>query len=308
MQQFDYNLLNTLEVLLEEQSVTSAALRLHLSQSAVSKQLAKLREVFGDPLFERTSYGLRATPRAKQLAPELRQVLQHLELFTRPQHFEPSESQRTFDIHMVEPAYSLTYPHFMPEILKQAPQVNVHAKTWRRDSLDQLLRCEIDMAISCWEWDSRSKWHMENIPNELNYVELVKDHAVCLVREEHPLFQEKWGLDTFLKYRHLQVVFGGIEQWLLDDILNLEHLKRDIAVNLTDFHSAMELCEHSDLILCAPAKYVGNMLKGSPLKILSAPVEMEAGCYVLMWHKHFDFDHSHRWFRELIIDRVKAEY
>lgn len=54
MLQFDYNLLNTLEVLLEEQSVTSAASRLHLSQSAVSKQLAKLREVFDDPLFERT--------------------------------------------------------------------------------------------------------------------------------------------------------------------------------------------------------------------------------------------------------------
>ncbi|OCH21328.1 LysR family transcriptional regulator [Aliivibrio logei] len=308
MLQFDYNLLNTLEVLLEEQSVTAAALRLHLSQSAVSKQLAKLREVFDDPLFERTSYGLRATPRAKQLAPELRQVLQHLELFTRPNHFEPSESKRTFDIHMVEPAYSLTYPYFMPSVLKQAPQVNVHAKTWRRDSLEQLLRCEIDMAISCWEWDRRSKWHMENIPKELNCVELVRDHAVCLVREDHPLFQEEWNLDTFLKYRHLQVVFGGIEQWLLDDILNIQHLKRDIAVNLTDFHSAMELCERSDLILCAPAKYVDHMLKNSPLKILPGPIEMEPGCYVLMWHKHFDFDHSHRWFRELIIDKVKAEY
>ncbi|MCE7565861.1 LysR family transcriptional regulator [Aliivibrio fischeri] len=308
MLQFDYNLLNTLEVLLEEQSVTSAASRLHLSQSAVSKQLAKLREVFDDPLFERTPYGLRATPRAKQLAPELRQVLQQLELFTRPNNFEPEKSNRTFDIHMVEPAYSLTYPHFMPALLKQAPQINVHAKTWRRDSLDQLLRCEIDLAISCWEWDTRSKWHVNNIPSELNYIELARDHSVCLVREGHSLFDEEWGLETFLKYRHLQVVFGGIEQWLLDDILNLQHLKRDIAVNLTDFHSAMELCENSDLILCAPSKYIDNMLKGSPLKKLPAPISMEPGCYVLMWHKHFEFDHSHRWFRELIIDRVSKEY
>ena len=78
MNHFDYNLLRVLEVLLEEQSVTAAASRLHLSQSAVSKQLAKLRETFDDPLFERTAHGLRATPRAMQLAPQLRQVLQQL--------------------------------------------------------------------------------------------------------------------------------------------------------------------------------------------------------------------------------------
>lgn len=304
MSQFDYNLLKVLEVLLEEQSVTAAAERLHLSQSAVSKQLAKLRGIFNDPLFERSSHGLRATPRAKQLVPELRRILQHLEQFTRPSDFEPSESKRTFYLHMVETAYSLTYPHFMPAIMRQAPWVSIDAKTWRRDSLDKLLRCDIDMAISCWEWDPRSKWHVENIPDELTYVELARDHAICLVRKDHPLHQEQWNLDTFLNYRHLQVVFGGIDQWLLDDVLDLQHRKRDIAANLTDFHSAMDLCEQSDLILCAPAKYVNYMLKSESLAILEVPVEMHSGCYVLMWHKHFDFDPSHRWLREQIINSL----
>lgn len=54
----DLNLLLTLHLLLEEKSVTRAAQRLCLSQSAVSKNLAKLREQFNDPLFSRTSYGL----------------------------------------------------------------------------------------------------------------------------------------------------------------------------------------------------------------------------------------------------------
>ncbi|MGF1724838.1 LysR family transcriptional regulator [Photobacterium nomapromontoriensis] len=305
MAQFDYNLLKVLEVLLDEQSVTAAAARLHLSQSAVSKQLAKLRDIFNDPLFERSSHGLRPTPRAKQLVPELRRVLQHLEQFTRPSDFKPSESERTFHLHMVETAYSLTYPYFMPEILRQAPLVSIDAKTWRSDSLDKLLRCDIDMAISCWEWDLRSKWHVGNIPNELAYVELVRDHAICLVRKDHPLHKEEWNLDTFLRYRHLQVVFGGIDQWLLDDVLDLQHRKRDIAVNLTDFHSAMDLCQHSDLILCAPAKYVNYMLKNEELTILEVPVEMQSGCYVLMWHKHFDFDPSHRWLREQIINSLE---
>ena len=59
LKRLDLNLLPVLEILLEEQSVTAAAARLHLSQSAVSKQLTRLREVFDDPLFERTAYRLR---------------------------------------------------------------------------------------------------------------------------------------------------------------------------------------------------------------------------------------------------------
>ncbi len=58
----DLNLLPVLEVLLEEQSVTGAARRLHLSQSAVSKQLNRLRELFNDPLFERSAFGLKPLP------------------------------------------------------------------------------------------------------------------------------------------------------------------------------------------------------------------------------------------------------
>lgn len=114
LKRLDLNLLPVLEILLEEQSVTAAAARLHLSQSAVSKQLTRLREVFDDPLFERTAYGLKPTPKALSLAPELRQCLQQLAQFTRPDTFEPALSQRQFRMHLVETTYSLTFPHFMP--------------------------------------------------------------------------------------------------------------------------------------------------------------------------------------------------
>lgn len=306
MNHFDYNLLRVLEVLLEEQSVTAAASRLHLSQSAVSKQLAKLRETFDDQLFERTAHGLRATPRAMQLAPQLRQVLQQLDQFTRPSTFEPSLSQRVFRINLVETAYSLTYPFFMPDLLSKAPNITLNSQTWNHQSIDKLLRCEIDMAICSREWDERSPVHIKNIPSELSYVELVRDYPVCLIRQEHPLLQEEWDLTTFLKYRHLQVTFGGIEQWLLDDVLSLQHQQRDIAVNMTDFYSAMSLCEQSDLILCAPAKYAAKMARYFNLCMLDVPIEVEPGAYVLMWHKHFELDLSHRWLREMIAESVNT--
>lgn len=302
----DYNLLKVLDVLLEEQSVTAAASRLHLSQSAVSKQLNKLRETFDDQLFERTAYGLKATPRAMQLAPELRDVLQRLEQFTRPSTFNPAESQRKFTMHLVETSYALTYPNFMPQLLKQAPQVSINANTWSYDSMDKLLRCEIDMGIICREWDKRSALHVNNLPAELGYTELVRDYPVCLLRKDHPALQEEWNLDTFLKYRHLQVIFGGLEQWLLDEVLRLEHRQRDIAVNMTDFNCAMELCQNSDLILCAPRRYIEKLMTSYELVCIDVPIHVVPGTYVLIWHKHFNQDPSHTWLRNLIIDGVKA--
>ena len=88
MNKFDLNLLKALEVLLQERNVSVAAQRLNLSQSAVSKHLSRLREMFDDQLFERKAQGLKPTPRALELAPQLKLVIQQLEQLTRPAMFD----------------------------------------------------------------------------------------------------------------------------------------------------------------------------------------------------------------------------
>ena len=304
----DFNLLQVLAILLEEKSVTAAASRLNLSQSAVSKHLSRLRDMFSDQLFERTAKGLKPTPRVIELAPQLRNVLQQMEQITRPAGFEPATSQRRFRIHLLETAYALTFPFFMPTLLKQAPNTRLTTQNWSQDSLDMLLNCEIDLGIACWEWDDRSPIHMRDIPGELNHVELLRDECVCLLRDGHPALRKKWDLTAFLDYRHIQVTFGGMEHWLLDDVLSLQGLSRDLVVNMTDFHSAMSLCEQSDLILCAPARHAEKMAQHFNLKIKPVPVEMKPGSYVLLWHKHFKQDLSHKWLRDIIINKVTPIY
>ncbi len=304
MNKADLNLLPVLETLLEELNVTAAAKRLNLSQSAVSKHLARLREMFADPLFERTAQGLKATPRAIELAPQLRQLLQQLAQITRPLAFDPAVSQRRFNIHLLETAYSLTFPFFMPDLLAQAPNIGLKTQTWDQNSLNILQKCEIDMAITCREWDERSALHMRHLPDTLNRIELLRDHPVCLLRQDHPALKQPWNLATFLHYRHLQVTFGGHEHWLLDDVLAMENHSRDIAVNMPDFHSAMSLCEQSDLILCVPSRHAAKMAGFFRLRSLEVPVKLEPGAYVLLWHHHFDQDPGHRWLRELIASSV----
>jgi len=304
MNKLDLNLLKVLQILLEELSVTETAKRLHLSQSAVSKHLARLREMFNDPLFDRTSLGLKPTPRALEIAPQLHLVIGQLEQITRPTGFEPTNSERLFNIHLLDTAYALTFPFFMPHVLTQAPNVRLKTNTWNSESLDQLLKCNVDMAIACREWDVRSPIHIDDIPQELNYVELIREHSVCLVRNNHPVLQHNWDLEVFLSYRHIQVTFGGMDQWLLDDVLNLEGQRRDIAIDMPDFHSAMSLCEQSDLILCAPARYAKKLAQSFKLTVLTIPVQIDPGAYVLLWNRRFDHDQGHKWLRELIINNT----
>lgn len=108
----DLNLLVCLQVLAEELSVTRASSRLHLSQSAVSKSLAKLREQFDDPLFIRTSHGLKPTPKMLFLKPKLETLVDQLELITQPEQFSPQSSEYRFHIAAVESVYPLILPHF----------------------------------------------------------------------------------------------------------------------------------------------------------------------------------------------------
>ncbi|HIF9067649.1 TPA: LysR substrate-binding domain-containing protein [Photobacterium damselae] len=305
MKNFDVNLLKVLEVLLQEKSVTAAACRLHLSQSAVSKQLAKLRETFHDPLFERAPHGLRPTPKALSLAPNIHQILRQVEQLTRPEDFDPASSRRKFYIDLVETAYTLTYPDFIPKMLEQAPEVSLISRTWNDDSLNQLLRCEIDLGIGIFEWDERSEMHYRTIPNELNYYLLGRDYPVCLMRKDHPSLQEEWNLETFLKYRHIEVSIGGLRRWLLEEVLALQNRHVDIAINMTDFRTAIKLCENSDLLMCYPSYPTHELQETSNLIVRPIPIHLDAGGYVLLWHRHFELDLSHQWLRELIIHGVK---
>ena len=153
---FDYNLLQVLAVLIEERNVTSTAERLYLSPSAVSKQLAKLRNIFDDPLFERESKGLSPTPKALTLAPKVFEVLLQLENLTTPELFHPEKSHREYHFDLIETAYTVLYPEFMPSVLTKAPHVCINSRTWSETSFRRLLKREIDFGIGIFEWDDRA--------------------------------------------------------------------------------------------------------------------------------------------------------
>lgn len=144
----DLNLLVCFKVLIEELNVTRAAHRLCLSQSAVSKSLAKLRNQFEDPLFIRHAHGLKLTPKVQFLKPKLDVLINQLEQLTQPEEFSPSSSDYRYQIAAVESVYPLILPHFLPQIFKQAPSVTISTHAWSEETFRQLQRGEIDLGIT----------------------------------------------------------------------------------------------------------------------------------------------------------------
>lgn len=302
----DMNLLLCFQVLIEEQNVSRAAERLYLSQSAVSKQLTRLRTWFNDPLFERSAKGLLPTPKALLLAPQVQKILLQVEMLSLNKDFAPYESTRSFQLELVETAYNSIYPNIAVEALAQAPKIGLKTKTWNEGTFERLLKREIDFGIGMVEFDERAKPQVHHLPKDLECVEVMRDHAVCLMRPDHPALTLDWELSIFLQFRHIHVITGGVGSWLLFDLLNNNEIQLDVALNVPDLGSAVTVCQESDLLMCYPYSAVKKIIEEGILVAKPIPISLEPGALFLFWHKYFNTDPSHVWLRELIVERCNA--
>src|SRR6516225_1962449 len=145
----DLNLLVYLDALLRERSVTRAATRIGIGQSAMSHNLARLRELFGDELLTRGPDGMRLTPRAMALLEPLKTLLAQVEaLVSRDQTFDPATAVRTFRFGLPDSMEILIMPRLLARMREVAP--GIHLRLYNIDSsrlLDELDADELDLAI-----------------------------------------------------------------------------------------------------------------------------------------------------------------
>ena len=302
----DLNLLVCFKVLSEELNVTRAANRLCLSQSAVSKNLAKLRIQFDDPLFLRSSHGLTPTPKTLFLKPKLESLIHQLELLTQPEQFVPESSDYRFQIAAVESVYPLILPHFLPHIFQQAPNVTISTHPWNAQTFALLQRGEIDLGITGKDIDINDAKLTMLPPSDICEQEMYRDTQKCLVRNNHPALAQPWNLDNYLKQRHVQVRCDGNDRWLLDYRLADIGRERDIAITVPDFNSAASLCSYTDLVFTAPSHFVQLAAKQLNLTVLPLPLEFPPMAYTLFWHRDRENDPALTWLRAMICDKTNA--
>ena len=285
----DLNLLVALDVLLEERHITNSANRLNLSQPAMSRTLARLRDTFDDPLLIRVPNGYERTAHAEVLAESLKETLRQIrQTFTKPT-FDPATATGVFTIAAFDYADMLVMPKFVNVMRRTAPLVRID--TVRRSvlSLEEVLNGTSDISIGI---------APKSAPKHVAHEPLFKDRYVCVMDKNHPLASEKLTLEAYLEYPH-SIIHGGLTPGsIVDGVLSKMGCQRFVARRSPNFLAAVFSIRDTDLLHAVPQRLVAPMLKPAGLIMHELPFSMKPFQVEQMWHTRNCHNHSHKWFRD----------
>src|SRR5262245_16824515 len=183
----DLNLLLALHALLEERHVTRASKRCFLSQSAMSRALERLREMFGDPLLIRSGRAYERTVRGDRLLRELQSVLPRLESMVRGEEFDPARSQERFRLAVRHHASITLIPPLIRRIRTEAPDVRLEVFQWEERAYEAVIAGKLDAALSA-----------EDPPSNLQSEVLFQVDFVCVVGVAQTLHARRLTLAQYL--------------------------------------------------------------------------------------------------------------
>lgn len=289
----DLNLLVALEALLEEQSVTRAADRLALTQPTVSAMLARLRKLFGDPLFVRTQRGILPTPRAAALAPTLKQWLAEARALVADERFEPATADLTASISANDYIQSALIVPFIERLRREAPNAQLAVRCPQfNDVAGMLADGDLDLCVTT----------TPEIPEaDLKSRVLYEERYVCVVRGNHPLKAKKGRVtvDQFCRYPHAMVSpTEGRFVGPVDRALAQVGRRRRVVLAAPGFLILPEILQTDNLIAVVPERILRGRMEG--LRTFAPPVAVPGFSVVLLWHQRLHQDPAHRWLRELL--------
>lgn len=297
---FDLNLLPVLVKIYEHGSVSAAANHLGMSQSAISGALAKLRTLYGDPLFHRVGHGMQPTARMHALIGPLQDSLRRMEDTLRTEAFDPAKTTDTFTIAMSDVGEMVFMPKILERIRKHAPGASLRSVARSAAHIERgLANGEIDLAVGFFP-DLRDKAFMEQ--------HLFYHHFVCLMRANHPLGGSKLTMAKFLEAEHAVVAGAGRTVEIFEQFLKSRRIQRRVVLETPHFMSIPFVIAHSDLIVTVPHA-VGLYAKSVQLNIQTAEPPMRTPRIDLKmhWHRNFQRDPKSRWIRAIIASTFTDE-
>ena len=294
LRRIDINLLVTLDVLLSEHNVTRAAQRLNFSQPSVSVHLAKLRDIFKDPLLLPGPRGMRPTARAEALREPLRQALETLERAVAPgSPFDPAEASQTWRVAASDYGESTIVLPALTGLRSVAPgtRLAVLEATPSRIAR-QAEQGEIDLAFHT----------SEGAPSSLRRRVLFKERYVLAGRAGHPRLKRRPTLAQFCKLDHVIVSpDGGGFRAVTDQALSEVGLTRRVVLSVPHFLFVLSVLANTDLVAMVPSRLVRN---NRALQVVEPPVDVPGFEMAMLWHERSHRDPAHEWLREHIAHSV----
>ena len=285
----DLNLLVPLQALLEERSVTKAAMRVPLSQPAMSRALERLREAFSDDLLIRSGKKYALTPRAAALLEELTLLLPKVESLWQRKPFRPATATGSLKLAMTDQMTILLLPELVATLSREAPNVDVQLVPWHDSSFRDLAAGQLDLVVC-----------PLTAPFPLVVERLLPDRFVCLVSRNHPHRKKSFSLTEYLAEKHIVLEVQPGHQTLVDRPLSELGKRRKPALRLPFFVVAVEALEKTSLVLTIPERLADRRMDPRKTRLVEAPKEIPPYYQTMSWSDRLNADPLHSWFRDCL--------
>ncbi|MEU2874191.1 LysR family transcriptional regulator [Streptomyces olivoreticuli] len=292
MKSVDLNLLIALDALLEEGSVTGAAERMRTSTPTMSRTLARLRRVFGDPLLVRAGRQMVPTPRALAVRDQVRSLVEQATgIFLETGAPDLAALKMTFTVQANDMVIGALAQPLLSTVHRQAPNVTVRfVPEDSGDSTPKLRDGVLDLEVGV----------VNSASPEVNSEQLLVDHVVAVVRAGHPLLRGDVTLERFAAAQHLGVSRRGKLTGPIDDHLAEQGLHRQVVSVVPSWLASWHMLARTDLVGIAAEKLSRQAFGLLDLRTFVIPLRLPPVVVSQSWHVRHQADPTHTWFRHCV--------
>jgi DNA-binding transcriptional LysR family regulator len=297
----DLNLLVALDALLNEQNVSRAAEKIHLTQPAMSNALSRLRAYFDDELLIKTGQRMALTPKAEYLMKPVRELLIRIdsEIMT-PHEFDPRSSSRSFSMLVSDYTTTVYVPALLSFLHPVAPALRIDLQPQTGDPHELLEKGDIDFLIIPAQY----------VSSRHPSARLFDENYVVIAWSENRRIRSALTLDDYLSAGHVATNVGSVgsgqrttlEAWFLGNA----GLTRRIEVTAPTMASLPRLVVGTDRLATVHRRVAVLAQAHLPIRIFEPPVDLPTLTEMLQWNKLRETDAGLRWFRDLC-QRVAQE-
>ena len=288
----DGNTLTTFLIVLEEISVSRAAERLGVTQSAVSHTLDKLRLIFDDPLFVRAGRGIQPTTRARELKTSIESVLDDMKSLTDQREFDPRVERMNFTIAANDFPIQLIFPKLLKETSEDGVQLRIRFIPAGIPKVNVLKASRYRMLITPTPPEDR----------ELERVSLIQAKMEIFYDSKIRKPPKTW--EQFAESNYVEVRFSDTETSLMAlPSLSTSKMKPPM-VSVPNFGSLVPMIKGTDRITTQFSAMKLGLLK----ELDTAPLPFESNTLnlFLVWHRRENDDPAHKWLRRKIIETAHS--
>ncbi len=296
--QVDLNLLELFETVYRTRNLTAAGSQLGLTQSAVSRALGRLREMYGDALFVRQQRGVAPTPFADALAAPVAAALDTLRSTLARASFDHAVEARTFRVAMSDVGERIFLPRLIDHVTRIAPKVVIEAVSPNEEQLqDALTSGQIDLAVGF--FGSMSK--------QIHHRRLFSERFAYVARQGHPIVSGKLQREQLRSLLH---VVGGSKAMqhasAVEKVLSSPRVKARVVLRVHSLLCVGPIVAGSDIVGLVPSNLAAVVASHMQLQIVEPPVQFPSFDVTMVWHDRFHRDPASEWLREVFVNLFEA--